>query len=68
MIPVQTIEQLVLSHIRHQLPRHELDTQIKDRKRLNHLLDDIGHDCGVVIYGPINTGEDIVRFIRERRR
>jgi len=68
MIPVQTIEQLVLVHVRHQLPRHDLKTEIKDRKRLANLLEDIGHDCGIAIYGPINSGDDIVRFIRERRR
>jgi len=67
MIPVQTIEQLVLTHIRHQLPRHGLETPIKNRRQLHGLLDDIGHDCGVAIYGPIETGSDIVRFIQEHR-
>ena len=67
MISVQTIEQLVLTHIRHQLPRHDLTTPIRNRRQLNGLLDDIGHDCGVAIYGPIETGSDIVRFIQERR-
>lgn len=68
MLPVQTIEQLVLIHLRHKLPRYDLETPIQDWNRLAHLLDDIGHDCGIAIYGPIRTGNDIVRFIRERRR
>lgn len=68
MISVQTIEQLVLTHIRQQLPRHDLKTEITDRKRLAHILDDIGHDCGVAIYGHIRTGQDIVRFIHDHRR
>lgn len=67
MISVQTIEQMVLVHIRHQLPRHGLETPIKNRRQLHALLDDIGHDCGVAIYGSIETGNDIVRFIHERR-
>ena len=68
MIPVQTIEHLVLNHIRHQLPRHDLKTEITDRKRLAHMLNDIGHDCGVAIYGQIRSGQDIVRFIQDRRK
>ena len=67
MTQIQSIEHLVLAHIRHQLPRHDLRTEITDRKRLAHLLDDIGHDCGVAIYGPIRTGQDIVQFIQDRR-